>query len=160
MTARTNTVETEETVEVEGTGLPSVRAKTPEEITKVVAELERIQTTARDYVVPAAGLSVIVSDEGVPQLTAEHGGVVGTAAYGITTVAHAQIAAKLDIPGKYYKRMLATEPALLATNANTWLAQTDRKFLVRTIDGNARAVLSNGFRPMDGGDLFFGKSVV
>lgn len=157
MTARTATVETEETVEVEGTGLPSLRARTGEEIQHVIQELERVRDTARDYIVPASALNVGVALGDVPTLDVLPGGIFGTAAqsYDFTNVSHAQLAAKLDIPGKYYRRMLAQEPALLAQNANTWLGKSNRQYLVRTLDGRARALLGNSFRPLDAGDLFW-----
>lgn len=156
MTARTAPVETEETVEVEGTGLPSLRAKDGEAIQNVIRELDRIKDTARDYIVDGGSLQVVVDAGATPNLVVNHGPVAGHVAYDFTRVSHAQLAAKTDIPAKYYKRMLAQEPRLLAENANTWLQRNgDRKYLVRTLDGSARALLGNTFRPLDAGDLFW-----
>jgi hypothetical protein len=71
----------------------------------------------------------------------------------VRPLAHAQIAGHLSIPKPYYDRMLAEDPLLLATNVNTWFQKNPTKRMVRTLDGAARAFLSNGFRPLDNVDL-------
>lgn len=67
--------------------------------------------------------------------------------------AHTQIAQHLGIPQKYYDLMKSEAPDLLATNVNTWFAKNDATRMVRTLDGNCRAVLSNGYRAMENFDL-------
>ena len=67
--------------------------------------------------------------------------------------AHEQVADKLKIPVQYYKRMLEFEPALLEYNINTWLSKDNRDFLVRNLDGKARAFLSSKYRCLDNFDL-------
>ncbi|HLZ10533.1 MAG TPA: DUF932 domain-containing protein, partial [Chloroflexota bacterium] len=53
------------------------------------------------------------------------------------------------IPKKYVDKMTAEAPELLATNVNHWLEDDDRPRLVRTMDGTARAFLSNRYRTID-----------
>ena len=67
--------------------------------------------------------------------------------------AQGQLASKLDIPAKYWARMLKEAPELLAVNANTWLGRSDKRRLLRTIRGEVRAVLSPGYRIRDNLDL-------
>lgn len=68
-------------------------------------------------------------------------------------LAHDQIAARLDIPRAYYKRMAIEQPQLLATNVNTWLAKNPEKRMIRTLDNRVRAFLSDKFRPLENLDL-------
>jgi len=70
---------------------------------------------------------------------------------GLLDTAHSQIANRLKIPKKYYDRMRVEQPQLLTENVNGWLQHPseDRKFLVRSLAGNARALLSNRYRPLD-----------
>ena len=88
---------------------------------------------------------------------------------GIAENAHGQIAAKLDIPRKYYDRMLAEAPDLLATNVNRWFNQNADTRLVRILKpttpeeatfmdsfdgfGTVRGFLSGKYRPLDNPEL-------
>lgn len=51
----------------------------------------------------------------------------------ITDLAHDQIAQRTDIPKDYYRRMLATQPELLAENINTWFSREPEKRLFRML---------------------------
>ena len=77
---------------------------------------------------------------------------------------HDQIAERLGIPSKYYDRMRAEAPGLLADNVNTWLHDKPERRLVRTYGPRAaspamgvdksvpsvgRAFLSDRYRPLD-----------
>jgi hypothetical protein len=66
---------------------------------------------------------------------------------------HGQIASRLNIPFKYYQRMQAEAPDLLAANVNRWFNQDKEKRMIRTLDGQARAFLSERYRPLDNFDL-------
>ena len=68
----------------------------------------------------------------------------------VTKVAHEQFATHLEIPKKYYDRMLAEYPDLLATNINTWLKKNPKnRRMIRTLDGQVDAFLSDKYRLMD-----------
>lgn len=72
--------------------------------------------------------------------------------YDVGVVAHEQFSNKLGIPKKYYDRMRAEEPELLASNVNTWLHKSTENRMVRTLEnGNyfARAILSDRYMPID-----------
>ena len=64
----------------------------------------------------------------------------------ITGIAHRQIGTHLRIPAAYYDRMREERPDLLAYNANTWFKQENSQRMLRTLDGSARAYLSNRYR--------------
>lgn len=69
----------------------------------------------------------------------------------INDTAHNQIGTYLNIPKKYYELMRSDQPELLAHNVNTWLhlESNTQKRLVRTLDGTARAFLSDRYRRID-----------
>jgi hypothetical protein len=79
---------------------------------------------------------------------------VGGNRFKVNEITHDQIGQYLSIPAAYYDRMRQDQPELLATNINTWLAsQVGQKRMVRTLDGNARAFLSDKYRPIENEDL-------
>lgn len=63
----------------------------------------------------------------------------------LTFTAHKQLGAYLRIPSNYYERMLKEAPELLVANVNHWLDRTAEVKLLRTMDGAARALLSNRY---------------
>ena len=76
--------------------------------------------------------------------------LVGNAgAYPLTDHAHGQIAERVGIPKRYYDRMRADAPALLADNVNHWFRVTPERRMVRTLDGKARAFLSDRYHRID-----------
>lgn len=86
-----------------------------------------------------AGLKVVLRlpDNGLP-------------AFDINDHCHGQIAAHLDIPVKYYNRMLREQPELLTSNINTWLGERgSERRMVRTLDGTGRAFLSDKYSRLD-----------
>lgn len=95
---------------------------------------------------------VVAADESTPAEIMLDG--INGQPFGITPHAHSQLADHLAIPKKYYDRMAAEQPQLLASNINTWLhADADNKRMIRALDGKVRAVLSPKFRPLDNFDL-------
>ena len=60
---------------------------------------------------------------------------------------------KLNIPYAYFERMRENQPALLDRNVNTWLQSEPDRRLLRTLDGQVRAVLSDRYRRLDNYDL-------
>jgi hypothetical protein len=110
-------------------------------------ELERQVNAKHDYIAPSKQITVN------PDVRLELAGHPDVGSLGINDYSHGQFAAHLDIPRPYYERMRTEAPALLATNMNEWLQRDDRKRLVRTLDGNVRAFLSNSYRPLDNYDL-------
>lgn len=75
-------------------------------------------------------------------------------AFDVNDIAHGQIAAHTEIPKAYYDRMLKEDGGLLASNVNTWFQKYPAPRMIRTLDGNARAFLSDKFSPdMENEDL-------
>ena len=119
--------------------------KTGRTLTALAEEIQRQYETKRDYVAPSKLLSMAVKDNHITL-----GGIDG---WPLTAHAHAQIASKLQIPKQYYDRMLSESPELLQQNVNEWLHRSDDKRMLRTLDGNIRAVLSDRYCPLDNYDL-------
>jgi Domain of unknown function (DUF932) len=67
----------------------------------------------------------------------------------ITPHTHNQIGQRLGIPAAYYKRMLKDSPSLLSQNVNHWFSNQSERRMVRTLDGKARAFLSDRYRIVD-----------
>ena len=72
---------------------------------------------------------------------------------GITDLARRQLAERLKIPFPYFERMRAEQPDLLDRNVNTWLRTDPERRMLRTLDGQVRAVLSDRYRRLDHYDL-------
>jgi|GEM_PF-541288 len=122
------------------------------ELKELAEELERQKKNSKDAVVSTKELHTYVEPmERELKLTAS---TIG--AYPLTEWAHTQLAEKTGIPVKYYQRMKEEgHLELLVENVNTWLSHNDSDVLVRVLDGNVRAILSNRYRVMDNYDLLF-----
>ena len=114
---------------------------------ELAMELDRQQAVKKDMIVDMGALSMDLGDTGLAlQVT---GGSMA-AQYGINDIAHRQIGQTLKIPALYYDRMRTEYPELLAQNVNGWFARTpDTKRMLRTMDGTARALLSDRYRRID-----------
>jgi hypothetical protein len=88
---------------------------------------------------------------GGTRLVIEEGG--SPVHYGVTPLARRQLADKLKIPYAYFERMREDQPALLDRNVNTWLQSEEERRMLRTLDGQVRAVLSDRYRRLDNFDL-------
>lgn len=121
-------------------------------LSELAAELERQHSTKKDFEADTRRLSLAATPGGA----GESAGVIMNGINGgmkLRATAHGQLASSLGIPKPYYDRMLADQPDLLATNVNRWLTTQPAKKLVRTLDGEVRALLSNSYRPLDNLDL-------
>lgn len=123
--------------------------KSGRSLVQLAEEVQRRSSAKHDYVARAEALAVQAIAE-----TQELKLHVGGERFGINEITHDQIGQYLQIPAAYYDRCRQENPQLLATNINTWLAaSTGQKRMVRTLDGNARAFLSDKFRPIENEDL-------
>lgn len=66
-----------------------------------------------------------------------------------TPLALEQIAGHIGLPMRYLKKLQQENPNLLDLNINTLLMQQPRPRLVRLLDGQVRAFLSNRYRRLD-----------
>lgn len=116
----------------------------PELGKKILANLD----AKKDYIADTSGTSMLIQEDRRPVLELpEHG------TFPILSLAHDQIGSKTGIPAKYYDRMLAEDPHLLAANVNTWFQRDPKKQMVRTLGGNARAFLSNRYQRIENEEM-------
>lgn len=113
---------------------------------ELATEVERQANAKHDYVAPSAAV----------QMTPDARQIVvkDTGTFGITEHAKRQLAEKLQIPMTYFSRLQESHPDLLADNVNTLCQREGGRYMVRTLDGNVRALLSDKFRvDLDNYDL-------
>lgn len=116
-----------------------------ESVMDLAREVQRIENAKQDYIVP--GYQLAMRNDNIL--------AIGENRQGIGEVAHGQISDKLGIPKRYYDRM-GDIPELRTQNVNAWLDREKRNFMVRTLDGKARALLSDRFKPIDNSTVLGG----
>lgn len=127
----------------------------------LAAEVERQTDMKRDLLAPTERLGMIGPNPAAPRefsepnehmLTVTNGN--GPESFPMTRLAHTQLAAHLNIPQDYYDRTMREHPALLTESVNAWMrSHQGETRLVRTLDGKARAFLSNSYRRVDNYDV-------
>ncbi len=120
--------------------------KTGKTLTELAMELERQSQAKKDYIADTRVLEMTPTGKLALENDTRH-------EFPVTEHAHSQIAARLDIPAKYYNRMHKEAPALLAANVNNWFHSKPERRMVRTLDGKMRAFLSDRYRRLDNYDL-------
>ena len=109
-------------------------------------ELERQRRARKDFVADTRSLGLITDDKG-SLLTMATG--QDRQEFCVNDLAHQQISARLGIPYRYYQKMQMEQPHLLDENVNTWFQKTPERRMVRVLDGNVRAFLSDRYRRLD-----------
>lgn len=118
---------------------------------ELAIEIERQNQVKRDFIADTSQIDMMLGDvDGklIPLLKLQNG-----KQFGINEIAHDQIGTKLGIPSKYYDKMLAEQPDLLAKNVNTWFQKEPSRRMIRTLDGTARAFLSERYRRIDNHEI-------
>jgi len=124
--------------------------KSGKTLIELATEIQRRSNHKSDLIVGTQNLRF--------DITGSSGGVAliagGDREFDVNSIAHSQIGQHLEIPTKYYDKMLQNAPQLLATNVNEWFNKYPVPRMVRTLDGTARAFLSDKFSPdMENEDL-------
>jgi hypothetical protein len=115
-------------------------------LTELASELERRQNVKADFVADTRQL--VMASNGTSTLN-----IADEGEFKVRDMAHRQIGERLGIPRKFYERLRAEHPGLLDHNVNTLFQEKPEKRMVRTLDGDARAFLSNSYRRIDDFDL-------
>jgi len=122
-------------------------------------ELDRQSQMKRDFIVDTRQAQVLVADpheeqrENARKLELALPINGGAERFPINKHAMYQVGARLKIPQKYVQRLEQDHPDMLAYNINGLFSREPEKRMVRTLDGNARAFLSDRYRVMDNFDL-------
>jgi len=120
-------------------------------LVSLAQELERQLHSKKDLIVPSQLVHHSTGDDGQTHIIVNEAG--NPVRYGVTPLARRQLADKLKIPHAYFERMREEQPVLLDRNVNTWLQSEDDRRMLRTLDGQVRAVLSDRYRRLDNFDL-------
>ncbi len=112
----------------------------------LAAELERQEAAKEDFIVNTTVLNM--AGDGT-SLSFEEEAPFRQ----LLPLAHRQVGDRVGIPAKYYDRMLEQAPELLATNVNHWFNANPENRMVRMMDGNIRAFLSDRYQRRDNYDL-------
>lgn len=123
-------------------------------LSKLVNKVDEQSLAKRDFMVNTEAIRMLANGK---ELQID-GGQIENLRYKISKTTHRQLGNHLDIPAKYYDKLLNQFPSLLAQNVNTWLHSERTSQVVRTldyakidIDGEnlVRAFLSSQYRPID-----------
>ena len=125
--------------------------KSGRNLVNLAQELERQLLSKRDLVLPSSLLECHTDECGDLKLIVNSR--QGDGVYGVTDLARRQLAEKLKIPFTYFERMRTEQPGLLDRNVNTWLENSNEPRMIRTLDGQVRAVLSDRYRRLDNYEL-------
>lgn len=117
-------------------------------LNELAQELDRQNKVKKDYLLDTRNL-IMDADENGAMLTMVNDAAHTSTMLGINDIAHFQIGQALGIPAKYYEKMQTENPALLAENVNAWFSTEPKVRMVRTLDGTARAFLSDRYRRID-----------
>ena len=118
-------------------------------IVELANEISRQQNAKRDFLINSNKMSAFVHENklnlGFP---IDQDLFMGE----LTSNGHIQLGSYCDIPKKYYDKMIS-HPDLLSKNVSHWLLNSNDKRMVRTLDGQVRAILSDKYRRLDNYDL-------
>lgn len=120
--------------------------KTGKTIVDLAGEIMRQAESKKDFIVNSGDLEVVPGAATGALVLGFKDPKVDFEPVVVGETAHTNLSEQLKIPMEYYRRMRAEQPDLLASNVNTWMAAKPQKRLLRTLDGKARAMLSDKFR--------------
>jgi hypothetical protein len=130
--------------------------KTGLTIMQLAEEVQRQSEAKKDFIADTRDLRMTVTPEIVDDKEALPRNMLdinGQGRFNVNENAHRQIATRNNIPYKYYERMMKEAPNLLARNVNTWMEKNPQRRMIRTLDGNARAFLSDRYRILDNDEV-------
>ena len=114
-------------------------------LTELAQEIQRQAQSKADFIANTRQLQML--DDGKTLALESQG------EFSVTDLALSQIGERAGIPIKYLRKMQEEAPRLLATNVNHWFQERPETRMVRTLDGNARAFLSNRYMRVDNYDV-------
>lgn len=139
--------------------------KTGLSLIELATRIEANKTLKQDYIADTRASNMVVQSDGravaleIPTpasaTPSSHPLDRPVVSLPIRPLAHDQIAAHIDVPRKYYQRMLTKRPDLLARNVNTWMHAPTKpnKRMVRTLGGDVRGFLSNRYNRIENEEI-------
>jgi hypothetical protein len=123
--------------------------KTGRTLQELAVELDRQNKSKRDFVVNSAAMFMEDGAELFSLTRPLESGMREVEPFHMTDLFHRQLGSSLGIPAKYYDKMRSEYPDLLTRNVNGWFDKEPSRHTVRTLDGSARAFLSDRYRRID-----------
>lgn len=114
-------------------------------------ELQRQRAARQDFLADTSLMAFNTEDDGRSFITLNIKENKQT--FIVNELAHQQIAQRLQIPYRYYRKMQLEQPALLSENVNAWFHYEPERRMIRTLDGEVRAFLSDRYRRLDNLEL-------
>ena len=112
-------------------------------LNEVIIDLEHQHSAKEDFIAPARGMRM---QEDGATFEIKHLKTGEKKKFESSRVLHNQISSALKIPGKYYELMRNEKPELLSRNINTWFADMEGSYMVRSFqypnESIGRAMLS------------------
>lgn len=125
-------------------------------LAELLTEVQRQTETKRDFVASTKEAVRMVPMPDFPNgvaLILHKQGSDALERFQIAENCHRQIAGRLGIPWKYYDRLLQDHRDLVMDQVNALFEREPETRLLRTLDGKARAFLSDRYRPLDHGEV-------
>lgn len=122
--------------------------KTMFSILELAKQIEENKTAKEDFIASTSAMELHNTAEGVT-LNINNVPDRGDVTVAVNDHAHNQIGSRVDIPRKYYGRMLNEAPDLLVRNVNHWLHDRKETRMVRTMRNTARAFLSDRYQRIE-----------
>ena len=116
---------------------------------ELAEELMRQKEAKHDYLIDTRNLVMDRAGEQAHILTMQNPAQHMNTVLNMNDIAHRQVGAALGIPARYYDKMRTENPDLLSANVNSWFNQNPQTRMIRTLDGTARAFLSDRYRRID-----------
>lgn len=113
-------------------------------------ELQRQRNNRQDFIADTRSIQINSNSSGSSLSIATDN---QNFCFSIGELAHQQIASRLNIPFRYYQKMQVENPELLDLNVNSWFIQNPERRMIRVLDGNVRAFLSDRYRRLDNLEL-------
>lgn len=122
-------------------------------LNELAIEIARQKNAMADYMVEPSRLQMDIIDDDLKIRVLDNDGNDRISPLDIGVYAHRQIGSYLSIPQAYYDLMKEKNPKLLGINVNDWLGQSTDRRMLRTLDGEARAFLSDRYKRIDNYDI-------
>lgn len=100
---------------------------------ELAQELDRQRNAKHDYLLDTRNIIMDSTDDG-QSITLQNPQQHMNTILRVNDIAHRQIGSALGIPAKYYDKMRAENPDLLAANVNSWFSHDPSTRMVRTLD--------------------------
>lgn len=127
--------------------------KTGRTLQELALELDHQAAAKRDFIVSTEAMQMEDGAELFSLTRPLDSGMREVEPFNMSDLFHRQLGASLGIPAKYYDKMRSDYPELLTQNVNGWFGHEPSKHTIRTLDGTARAFLSDRYRRIDNYDI-------